>query len=196
MAKQKRPSIPPTPGGILSPEQWAGLFDAVEREVANDPNHPLMVGHPEGNPIQIRPPWRPQASRWVEGVSGPGASRWVEGIQNPRADFKAAALANNEGWKAGVTAAVQGDRFAKGVQTVNVDEAIATAVAIGGGGYAAGAAARQAKFQRKVDAIAPRMASVVEATRRMPARTDAEREARMLNQVRGAREAAKGPTGR
>lgn len=196
MAKGKRPSIPPTPGGILSSEQWAGLFDAVEREVANDPSHPLLVGHPEGNPIQIRAPWRPSAERWQQGVSTVGAQRWEQGIQNPRADFKAAALANNDGWKAGVTAAVQGDRFAKGIQNVNVDEAIATAMVIGGAGYAAGANARAAKFQRKVDAIAPRMAAVTEATRRMPARTDVEREARMLNQVRGAREAAKGPTGR
>lgn len=196
MAKSKRPSIPPTPGGILTNEQWAGLFEAVEREVAADPAHPLLVGHPEGNPVQIRPPWRPQADRWVQGVQSVGAQRWEQGIQNPRADFKAAALANNDGWKAGVNAAVAGDRYAKGVQTVNVDEAIATAVAIGGAGYSAGAAARSAKFQRKVDAIAPRMAAVVEATRRMPARTDQEREARMLNQVRGAREAAKGPAGR
>lgn len=196
MAKSKRPSIPPTPGGILSEGQWAKLFNAVEAEVAKDPSHPLLVGHPEGNPIQIRPPWRPNAERWAQGVSAVGAQRWEQGIQNPRADFKAAALANNDGWKAGVTAAVQGDRFAKGLQGVNVDEAIATAVQIGGAGYAAGAMARQAKFQRKVDAIAPRMAAVTEATRRMPARTDAEREARMLNQVRGAREAAKGPTGR
>ncbi|MGH7752738.1 MAG: hypothetical protein ACREN5_07975 [Gemmatimonadales bacterium] len=196
MAKTKRPSIPPTPGGILSAEQWAGLFNAVEAEVAKDPLHPLLVGHPEGNPIQIRPPWRPSAERWAQGVSTVGAQRWEQGIQNPRADFKAAALANNDGWKAGVTAAVQGDRFAKGLQGVSVDEAIATAMQIGGAGYAAGAQARATKFQRKVDAIAPRMAAVTEATRRMPARTDAEREARMLNQVRGAREAAKGPAGR
>lgn len=191
MAKQHRN---PTPGGgLLSPEEWQGLFAAAEAAVKANPQHPLMVGKPEGNPVQIRPPWRPSSARWVQGVQSVGAQRWEEGIQNPRADFKAAALANNEGWKAGVQAAVAADRFRRGVEGVNVDESIATAVKIGGGGYAAGAAAREAKFQRKVDMIAPRMAAVVEATRRLPARTDAEREARMLNQVRGAREAGRGP---
>lgn len=184
--------LPATPPGLLSDDQWAKLFVAVESAVKEDPNHPLMVGRVDGNPVQIRPPWRPSADRWIEGVNNVGAQRWVAGIQNPRADFKSAALANNEGWKAGVTQAVQEDRFAKGMNTVNVDEAINTAVAVGASGYAAGAAARTAKFQRNVDAIAPRMAAVVEATRRMPAKTDAEREARALSMIRGARAAARG----
>lgn len=185
-------ALPKAPTGLLTNAEWAHLFSAVEKAVADDPNHPLMVGRVDGNPVSIRPPWRPNADTWLQGVTGNGASRWEKGIQNPRADFKAAALANNDGWKAGVQKAVTEDRFAKGMADVSVDEAIATAVAIGGSGYAAGATARKAKFQRKVDAIAPRMAAVVEQTRRMPAKTDADREARALNMIRGARAAGQG----
>ncbi|MGH2669586.1 MAG: hypothetical protein ACRDH5_10835 [bacterium] len=192
----KRRSTPPASSTFLTPDQWRAVFGEVEAAVKKNPQHPLMVGHPEGNPITIRPPWRPDAERWAEGVQATGAARWERGIQNPRADFKAAALANNDGWKSGVTAAVAGDRFRRGMETVNVDEAIATATERGGANYAAGATARRAKFQRKVDAIAPRMAAVTQKVRGMPARNDAEREARMLEQVRGAREAGRGTTGR
>ncbi|MGH7321148.1 MAG: hypothetical protein ACRELA_16185 [Candidatus Rokuibacteriota bacterium] len=184
--------------GILSNDEWARLFAGAEAAVKADPNHPLMVGHPEGNPIQIRPPWRPSKERWQQGVTTVGGQRWVEGVRNPRASFKDAALANNAGWKAGVNQAVQQDRFAKGMQKVDVDEAISIAEQIGPQGYAAGAAARADKFQRRVDEIAPRMAAVTEATRRMPATTLPERIARMVNQVQGSAAAGGGasPGGR
>src|SRR6266540_3160470 len=90
--------------GLLSPEEWQHLFARVEEEVAKNPQHPLMVGKPEGNPVQIRPPWDPRAEEWVRGVQATGSARWEAGIQRPRANFKTAALANNDGWKAGVQA--------------------------------------------------------------------------------------------
>ncbi|MGH7375867.1 MAG: hypothetical protein ACREKK_00425 [Candidatus Methylomirabilales bacterium] len=188
----------PNKSGLLSREEWDTLFTRVEAEVKANPDHPLMVGKPEGNPVQIRAPWDPRAEEWVRGVQATGASRWEAGIQRPRANFKTAALANNDGWKAGVQAAVAGDKFARGMSAVNEDEAIQTALAVGGGGYASGAALRQGKFQSRVDAIKPRMAAVTEATRRMPARTLQERVARMVNQVQGAAAAGGGgtPTGR
>lgn len=141
-------------------------------------------------PPQIREAWSPNKEKWLEGVQN-GAQRYIDGIQNPRANFKEAALANNAGYKTAMAKALQEDRFAKGMGKVNVDEAIATAVAIGPGAYVAGAAARGDKFQRRVDEIKQRMSAAVSKVRAMPASTDAEREARMLEMVRGARAAAK-----
>ncbi len=91
-----------------------------------------------------------------------------------------------------MTDAVKDDRFAKGMQKVDVDAAIETAVKIGAQGYADGAAARADKYTKNVDAIAAKMGAVVEVVRKMPAKTDADREQRMLTMVRGARAAAKG----
>src|SRR5439155_587651 len=109
----------------------------------------------------------------------------------PRADFRSAALANNDGWKAGVQDAVKNDAFAKGMAKVDVDAAIETAVAIGADGYAAGAAARANKFEKNTAAIAAKMSAVTEAVRKMPAKSDSDREARMLAQVRGSRAVGK-----
>lgn len=194
MAANRTPAHrPPTP---TTQDEWAAFFAGVDQAVAKNPNHPLLIGKPEGNPVQTRPPWRPTAEAWVQGVQSVGTTRYAAGVRNPRRNFKSATLANNAGWKAGVQQAVTEDRFAKGMGAVNVDEAIETAATTGAATYASGASARSAKYQRKVDALAARMGAVVEQVRAMPATTDAEREQRMLKMVQGARAAARGAPGR
>ncbi len=181
--------------GLFSPEEWHRLFDQVDEILTKDPEHPLLKGKVHGNPIQTRPPWDPNPDRWEQGVTTVGGQRWEEGISNPRQDFKSAALANNEGWKAGVQAAVAGDRFAKGMQGADVDEAIATAKKIGAVGYANGAVARKEKFRRKTDAIRGAMSAVVQKTRSRPAKTLQDRIARAVNQIQGAAAAGGRTTG-
>ncbi len=80
------------------------------------------------------------------------------------------------------------DRFLKGVQASDPNEAIATAVAVGASGYTQGALARGAKHERIMGKVAPLMASAVGAVRAMPAVTDADREARAIAMIRGGRE--------
>lgn len=138
----------------------------------------------------LRPAWKPDKDKWLKGVEAVGVDRYREGVQNPRANFKDAALANKEGWKKGVQEAITNGTYEKGLAKVNVDEAIQTAATLGADSLAAGARARQDKFQRNVDAIAGKMSAVTEAVRKMPATTAQEREARMIAQVRGARDAA------
>ena len=170
----------------LSDDQWHKIFDAADAAVAADPQHPLLVGKPEGNPVNTRPPWAPSADTWEQGVTTTGGARWEAGIQNPRQDFKSAALANNDGWKAGVTAAVSQDRYAKGMGAVNVDDAIATALKIGSAGYQAGATARKAKYAAKTQAIQAAMGAVVTKARSMPAKTLQDRINRAVTMIQGA----------
>lgn len=135
------------------------------------------------------------SERWQQGVQQ-GAERWVEGVQNPRKDFKSAALANKESWKNGVTKAVAEDGWAKGMQAVDPNEAVATAVAVGAAGYASGALARATKHQRVMARVAPLMASAVTKVRGLPAATDADREQRAVQMIREARNVGKQLKGR
>ncbi len=125
--------------------------------------------------------------RWKEGVQQAG-DKWVEGIQNPRADAKQEAIKANATYKASMAKSIAEDRFLRGVQASDPNEAIATAVAVGASGYTAGALARSAKHERVMNKVAPLMAAAVSAVRAMPAVTDADREARAVAMIRNGRE--------
>src|SRR5882672_2904860 len=154
-----------------------------------NPNHPDLIGKPEGNPVQIRPAFPDAATftrRLLEGA-GNAAGRYAEGVRAPRAHFLERAKAANQGWKNGVNAAVAGDRFLAGLNKVNPDEAIETAATLGAASYVAGIQGRQAKIQRVMNEVAPAMAAAVGTVRGLPANTDAEREARAVAMIRAAR---------
>jgi len=158
-------------------------------EYAANKQHPDLIGHPEGNPVQIRPAFPDAATftrRLIEGVQA-NQARYAEGVRAPRANFLDRAKASNAAWKNGVTAAVAGDRFVAGLNKVNADEAIETAATLGAQSYAAGVTGRQAKIQRVMTEVSPAMAAAVATVRAMPANTDAEREARAIAQIRAAR---------
>ncbi len=149
-----------------------------------------------GNPITIEKV--PSADRWASkqiANAVNGAQNWVDGVQRPSADFKAAGLAAAGKWKARTQEAIQGDRFAKALAKVNVDEAIATAVAVGGAGFAAGIQAREAKIRRTVADLQPRVAAVKAAVDAMPQDTEAQRDARALAAIKGMREVGKSRKG-
>ncbi len=183
MAEQRSGSAPRSEAELL------GEINANLAAFKANPKHPALIGKPEGNPVQIRPAY-PSADemtrRWTAGIDASG-DNYVRGVQAPKANFKTAALANKEAWKTGVTKAAAEDRFAKGMQNVNEDEAIATAVAIGSAGWAAGAKARAPKHTRVMGKVSTLMAAAVAAVRSKPAVTDADREARAVEMIRAAR---------
>jgi len=183
---------PKTPPGHLSPAEWNAMFLAVDDAVAKDPEHPLLKGKPFGNPIQTRAPWDPNPDRWEQGVTTTGGQRWLEGIKRPRQDFKSAALASNDAWKAGVNAAVQADKFKTAMAAVDVDYALQIAEMVGPQGYTAGAVARKTKYARNTEAIKARMGAVVVRVRGMPNATLQQRVARVTETILGFSAAASG----
>lgn len=112
---------------------------------------------------------------------------YVAGVNNPKRSFKAAAIAANGKWKNRVQEAIQQDNFAKGMNGVNEQEAIATATADGGAAYTAGVAKRIPKVQRAFATIAPQINSVSQRVQGMPQDTPQQREQRMLENLRGMR---------
>ncbi len=185
------------PAGIPTEADLLRGIAADFQAFKTNPNHPLLIGKPDGNPVQLRPPMPLPAdmtARWQQGISA-NKQRWLEGVQRPRANFRTEAIRNNAGWKAGVTAAVQADSFAKGMAAVAEDEAIATAVAVGADGFERGALARGPKHTRKMERLVPAMASAINQVRQLPAATEGDREARAVAMIRGARAAGKAARG-
>lgn len=175
----------PVPSMADLAEQIAGKVS----EYNANPNHPDLIGKPEGNPVQIRPAFPDAATftkRLVEGVSAAQA-RYAEGVRAPRANFLDRAKASNQAWKNGVQAAVAGDRFAAGLNKVNPDEAIETAATLGAASYVQGVTGRQPKIQRIMSDVAPLMAAAVSTVRALPSNTDADREGRAVAMIRAAR---------
>lgn len=158
-------------------------------DYAANPNHPDLIGRPDGNPVQIRPAFPDAATftkRLTDGVAA-NAARYAEGVRAPRANFLERAKASNQAWKNGVQAAVAGDRFVAGLNKVNPDEAIETAATLGAATYVQGVQGRTAKIQRIMTEVAPMMAAAVAQVRSLPANTDADREARAVGMIRAAR---------
>jgi len=159
------------------------------QEYAGNPEHPDLIGHPEGNPVQIRPAF-PDADtftrRLLQGVQA-NASRYAEGVRNPRANFLDKAKAANGAWKTGVQAAVAGDRFLGGLNKVNPDEAIEIAATVGAGSYVSGVTGREQKIRRVMGEVSPLMAAAVGTVRAMKSDTDADRDAKAVAMIRAAR---------
>ncbi len=108
--------MPPTAGVVAPSLTYLAEQIAARMRAYNDnPNHPDLVGHPEGNPVQIRPAFPDAATftkRLVEGVSTK-ASHYAEGVRAPRANFLDRAKASGPAWTAGVNAAVAGNRYTR-----------------------------------------------------------------------------------
>ena len=182
--------MPPAPG-VVAPS-LAEMAEAIAGKMAayhENPDHPDLIGKPEGNPVQIRPAFPDAATftkRLTDGVQA-NAGRYAEGVRAPRRNFLEAAKAANGAWKTGVQAAVAGDRFLGGLNKVNADEAIETAATLGAATYVQGVTGRAPKIQRIMTEVAPMMAAAVSTARALPADTDAQREARAIAMIRGAR---------
>jgi len=182
--------MPPAPG-VVAPSlaEMAERIAGKMAEYATNDQHPDLIGKPEGNPVQIRPAFPDAATftkRLTDGVSA-NAGRYAEGVRAPRRNFLEAAKAANGAWKTGVQAAVAGDRFLGGLNKVNADEAIETAATLGAATYVQGVTGRAPKIQRIMTEVAPMMAAAVSTARALPADTDAQREARAIAMIRGAR---------
>ncbi len=180
-----------TAAAVRVPSQLEMLeaIAAKQVEYAANPNHPDLIGKPEGNPVQIRPAFPDAATfteRLIQGVSQ-STQKYSEGVRAPRAHFLDRAKASNQAWKNGVQAAVAGDRFAAGLNKVNADEAIETAATLGAQNLATGVAARKNKIQRVMTEVGPLMAAAVSTVRNLPSNTDADRENRAVAMIRGAR---------
>lgn len=174
-------------GPVNSIEEALARARALGDQLVKDPELARSANISQvGNPItvQVVPSAEEMASDLITNARN-AASKWERKIQTPRASFKEAGLAAKGKHKQKTMEALQEDRYAKGMQRVNEDEAIQTALAVGGTGYAAGISAREAKIRRVFGELQPRFTALARSIRAMKQDTDADREARLLAARRG-----------
>jgi hypothetical protein len=115
-------------------------------------------------------------------------SDYVRGVQNPRRDPKQAAVAAAGKWRDKVQQAIQRDAFRRGVSNYDSAAAIQAATSDGGAAYSAGIQKRSTKIANAFQKLAPALASVSQTIQGMPQDTDAQREARMVANLRAMRD--------
>src|SRR5712692_8059969 len=96
----------PPAAGVVAPS-LAEMAEQIAGRMAqyhDNPEHPDLIGKPEGNPVQIRPAFPDAATftkRLVDGVAAK-ASHYAEGVRAPRANVLDRAKASVGAWTAGV----------------------------------------------------------------------------------------------
>lgn len=104
------------------------------------------------------------ARKWVRNSGNAGES-YKEGVQNPRRNWKAATVASNAAWKAGVDAAKAADRYLANVQATPDGYQQQKAATLGADRYPGGVAASESRYAER---FAPYAAVIKNTT--LPAR--------------------------
>jgi len=169
------------PGSITSVDAAVAAYSAAADRMATDEEfRKNMTASVVGNPITVQAvaPASELATKMIQRANAAGED-WVKGMQTPSRDPKAAALAAKGKWKSAVEQAIKDNAFEKGVAGINLDEMIATAIAVGASGFTAGINAREAKIRRRYEQLQPHLVAVKRAIEAMPQDTEAQREDRL-----------------
>jgi sugar phosphate isomerase/epimerase len=133
---------------------------------------------------RILPPdeWR---KRQLETLRAVGQRNYTQGIGRPKKDPIEAGREAEEKWAERIREAIEEKRRAKALQATNMNEWYKYASEIGAGRLVEGVTKREAKVDRFVKAWQPLLLDHVGKVDAMPAVTDADMEARMLENLRG-----------
>ena len=186
MAKRKpagKDSALPTLGDFE-----ARLDGALDRAM-KDPDSFEGMHAREGNPRTLAPripEAADTAAKHAERTAAAGAA-WKAGVMRPKKDPIKAAIAAEGKWEARMKEAIAAKSFAHGLEAVDEEEMIRILEGTDESVFTAGVARRGPKYERKLALMRPMQIALAEEIDRMPQDSDAQREARMIAAVRGAR---------
>ena len=126
------------------------------------------------------------ADKMIARVKNAGPD-WEKGVQNPRRSPVAGMKAAAGKWKNNMQRAIQEDRWAKAVNGLTDDAIKAAAAKVGGGKFVDGITAREQKIRDAIQKQQPKVAALSTKIQGMPQDTDQQREARMVENLRGMR---------
>ncbi len=86
------------------------------------------------------------AEKWATVTPG-RAPEYEKGVRNPVRDYATNAIAADAAWKAGVQAAIQGNRFTAGVRKVGTQKWQSRSIELGTPRYGPGVVAARADYQ-------------------------------------------------
>jgi hypothetical protein len=177
--------------GIPSVEDMERAIAANRARIESDEKlqRELTEGRPDGNPIQLGPRL-PSAKDWAdEQISGAQnkAQKWLTNTTHPKKNFKEEALkpAAVERYKNSMRKVIEEDRHAGGMKLVDVDETINVIEAGGSSPYSEGVSRRRAKIERRVEELHADRLALANHIDGLPTSTDAERETKMVSNLRG-----------
>lgn len=132
---------------------------------------------------RILPPdeWR---KRQIDTLKAVGQTNYSQGIARPKKDPIEAGIEAEEKWAARIREAIDEQRRKKALAATNMQEWFNYASQIGAGRLVEGVTKREAKVDRFVKAWQPILADHVAKIDQMPAVTDSDMEARMLENLR------------
>ena len=182
-----------TLGFIPTVEDMGRAIDAAKAEMDADPEFrkELEEGRPSGNPIQLGPRL-PTADDWAEAqVKGArdNAAKWLNNTLHPKKNFKEEALRETSvaRYKDSMSRVLSEGLWEGGMANVNESEALATVQRMGSGVYVDGIEKRKPKIRNAISAVREDRLALAVTVDAMPVATEADREAKMIANVRGLR---------
>lgn len=182
----------------LTPEEQQ-LVEARRQE----PGAPTGRGHPvpydeskrdwgaapPANPPQVQR--LPNPAEWVgkqlRNLQAVGETNYREGITRPRKDPIAAGIAAQGAYETKMRDPAVLKRRVTGLQRTNMEEWASMAERVGASRLVAGVIERQFKVERAVTSLHSKLGQHLQRIDAMPNATDADRERRMVENLRGLR---------
>ncbi len=117
--------------------------------------------------------------------TAPGA--WEKGLQNASGTITSNMKAAGPRWKQAMQDAIAKDTWAKSIASLTDDQVISAALKVGGNTWLNGITSRQDKITAAWNVLGPKLQAHMDRIGGLPNVTDADREARMVANLRGMR---------
>lgn len=130
------------------------------------------------------------ATKQIANAKNAGAA-WLKGMNNPKKDPPKAALLANDKRINNLKKSFEDKSWEKAMEKMDFSTAIATVNALGSSVFTEGIAKREPKIRAAYERLQPLLLAHVQRMDVLPTGTEAEREAKMLANVRGMREIKK-----
>jgi len=184
VSKRAVPAVP-------SVEEMAARIDAMKARIEADPElrHELEEGHTSGNPMVLGPRL-PTPEEWaqlqVKGAQD-NAAKWLARTTKPKKNFKAEALraTSTARYHASMEQVLRDRTWEGGMALVDENETMDIIAKRGSGAYSQAVADRAAKITRRVKELHSDRLALAATIDALPVATDAEREAKVIANMRG-----------
>lgn len=180
-------------GSLLSVAEMAGMLTLVREKMDTDEEfgHELREGHTSGNPMVLGPRL-PTADDWADAqVKGAqaNADKWLKNTVRPKKNFKEEALRGTSiaRFKESMQRVINEGTWEGGMALVDESETISTIERMGSGVYTKGITDRKPKIRRVVAALREDRLALCAVIDALPVATESDREAKMIQNVRGLR---------
>ena len=124
--------------------------------------------------------------------AGQRGAEWLEGLKNPSRDPIKAAIDSKEKYKNNTMKALQEGRWEKNLAKVTHADIVKVAEALGTTVFTQGISAREGKIKSAMSELQPKLQAVSNAIQNLPNATEADRDKRVLENLKMMRKIASG----